>query len=113
MVTARNKFNTLQEICERHSLNVTAHIEAAAAECIPTKLRAKCRVPWESLVVRKNQNKFLKKYLYSIKETKQMPMHRGLRKFESNEPTHTKKMQLEYIQGQINKIRNSVEDRQS
>ena len=31
---------------------VTAHMEAAA-ECIPTKPRAECRVSWESLVVRK------------------------------------------------------------
>ena len=29
---------------------VPVHMEAAA-ECIPTKAKAKCRVPWESLVV--------------------------------------------------------------
>ena len=50
MVTVRNKFNTLPETSERHSPNdkyenfVTAHTEAAA-ECIPSKLRAKCGIP--------------------------------------------------------------------
>ena len=58
MVTVRNKFDTLQEICETHTLNdeyenfITAHIEVAA-ECIPTKPREKSRVQWESLSVRK------------------------------------------------------------
>ena len=57
MITVRNKFDTLQEISERHAPNdeyenfVTAHLEAA--ECIPTKPRVKCKTPWESLVVRK------------------------------------------------------------
>ena len=32
---------------------VNAHIEAAA-ECIPTKIRKKCKVPWEILAVQKN-----------------------------------------------------------
>ena len=34
---------------------VTGHMEAAATECMPTKSRAKCRVPWESQVVRENK----------------------------------------------------------
>ena len=29
--------------------------EAAAAECIPTKLRAMGRVPWKLIAVRKNE----------------------------------------------------------
>ena len=32
----------------------------AAAEFIPTKLRAKCRVPWESLIVEKKRDKLTK-----------------------------------------------------
>ena len=58
MITKRNKFNTLQEISETLTPNdeyenfVKAHIEAAA-ECIPTKLKAKHRVPWETLAIRK------------------------------------------------------------
>ena len=49
-LTLRNKFNTLQEKSETHTLNdeyenfVNAHLEAAA-ECIPTKQTAKSRGP--------------------------------------------------------------------
>ena len=41
----------------------------AAAECIPTKPKAKCRVPKESLVVREKRDNLKTKHLYSIKET--------------------------------------------
>ena len=57
MVTVRNKFDSLQETFERHTPNneyekyVTAHIEAAA-ECIPTKTRAK----WESIATHTKRN---------------------------------------------------------
>ena len=60
-LTVRNKFDTLQEISEANTLNdeyenfVTSHMEAAA-ECILTKPRVKCRVPSESLAVRKKQD---------------------------------------------------------
>ena len=55
MLTLRNKFDALQEISEtppndKYEKFVNAHIEAAA-ECIPTKQRAKRRVPWETLMV--------------------------------------------------------------
>ena len=59
-ITVRNKFNALQEISETLTPNdeyenlVNAHIDAAA-ECIPTKLRAKHRVLWETLEVKKNE----------------------------------------------------------
>ena len=58
MLTVRNEFDILQDISEIHTPNdeyenfVTAHMEAAA-ECIQSKLRAKCGVPWEPLVIRK------------------------------------------------------------
>ena len=45
---------------EKHTPNdeyenfVNAHLEAVA-ECIPTKQRAKPRVPWETLAVRKKR----------------------------------------------------------
>ena len=57
-LTLTNKFDALQEIAEIPTLNdeyenfVNAHLEAAA-ECIPIKQRAKPRVPWETLAVRK------------------------------------------------------------
>ena len=57
-ITLRNKFDGLQEISETVTPNdeyenfVNAHMEAAA-ECIPTKLRAKHRVSLETLAVKK------------------------------------------------------------
>ena len=53
----RNKFETLQEKTETSTPNdeyenfVNAHLEAAA-KYIPTKLKTKYRVPWETLAVR-------------------------------------------------------------
>ena len=54
----RNKFNALKEISKTPSPNdeyknfVNAHLETAI-ECIPTKQRAKPRVPCETLAVSK------------------------------------------------------------
>ena len=53
MLTLNNKFDAFQEISETLTLNdqyenfVSEDIEAAA-ECIPTKLRAKHRIPGET-----------------------------------------------------------------
>ena len=61
MITLRNKFDALQEISEtltpsdKYENFVNACMEAEA-ECIPTKLRAKHRVPWETLAVKKKQD---------------------------------------------------------
>ena len=58
MLTLRNKFDALQRISETPTLNdgyknfVNAHLEAAA-ECIPTKQRAKPRVQGKNLAFRK------------------------------------------------------------
>ena len=57
-ITLRNKFDARQKISETLTPNyeyenfVNAHMEVAA-ECIPTKLRAKHRVPWKTLTVKK------------------------------------------------------------
>ena len=56
-VIMSNKFDTHQDTSERHSSNeeyenfVTTHKEAAF-ECITTKPRAKCRIPWKSIAIR-------------------------------------------------------------
>ena len=56
----RNKFETLQEKNEKSTPNdeyenfVNAHLEAAA-KCIPTKLKTKYRVQWETLAVREKR----------------------------------------------------------
>ena len=68
-ITLRIKFDELQEISEKltpkdeYKNFVNAHMEAAA-ECIPTKLRAKHWVPSETLAVKKNM--MWKPYLYVI-----------------------------------------------
>ena len=67
MVTVRIKFFNLQETSEtptpndKHENFITTDIEAA--ECIPTKPRVKCRVHWESIVVREKQNNMKKAFL--------------------------------------------------
>ena len=61
-ITLRNKFDALQEISETLALNddyknfINAHMEAAA-EYITTKLRAKHRVPWETLILREKRDR--------------------------------------------------------
>ena len=59
-LTRRKKFDPLQEISETPASNdkyknfINAHLEAAS-ECLPTKQRAKPKVTWETLVVRKKR----------------------------------------------------------
>ena len=116
MLTLRNKFDTLQEIPETPTVNdeyenfVNAHLEAAEL-CIPTKQRAKPRVPWETLVVRKKHEDVKIGSLHN----KRIPTNINTQKLKAqNELTNEYlKEQTEYIQNQINKIRESVEDRQS
>ena len=88
-LTLRNKFNALQEISETSTLNdkyanfVNTHIEVAT-ECIPTKQRAKPRVPWETLVVRKKSMQMRKPYPYAIGETQLILTLRNLIKLKLN-----------------------------
>ncbi len=84
MITLTNKFIPLQEIFKSLTLDdeyenfVNAHTEAATAECIPSKLRAKYRVPWKTLTVRKNETR--KQHPYVIKGTQLVPIPRNLRR---------------------------------
>ena len=72
-VTVRNKFESLQETSEIHTPNddyenfLTAYMEAVI-ECVPTKPKAKCRVPWESQEARKQRD-----HLKSILTRKKKP----------------------------------------
>ena len=113
----RNRYKTLQERTEKstpydeYENFVNAHLEAAA-KCIPTKLKTKYRVPWETLAVREK---------HALVKT-------ASKNYRKN-PTNTNALKLktaqyqlagiyikehtEYIQNQIDKIRHSVEDRQS
>ena len=60
-MTLRNKDDALQKISvtlipnDEYENFVNAHMKAAA-ECIPTKLTARHRVPWETLVDKKKRD---------------------------------------------------------
>ena len=116
MLVLRNKFDALQEKTEIRTPNdeyenfVNSHREAAV-KCIPTKLRTKSRVPWETLVVRekhadvKTVSKCNRQNLTNTNALKLKKARNELASIYLKELT-------EYIQHQIDKIRDSVEDRQ-
>ena len=90
---------------------VNAHLEAAA-KCIPTKLKTKYRVPRETLAVR--EKRALVKT--DSKNYRKNPTNTNARKLKTAQYQLAGiyiKEQTEYIQNQIDKIRDSVEDRQS
>ena len=90
---------------------VEAHLEAAS-KCIPTKPRTKYRVPWETLAVR--EKRALVKT--ASKSYRKKPTNTNARKLEKAQYQLAGiclKEETEYIQNQIDKIRDSVEDRQS
>ena len=113
----RNRFETLQEKTEKSTPNdeyenfVNAHLEAAA-KCIPTKLKTKYRVRWETLAVR--EKRALVKT--ASKNYRKNPTNTNAGKLKTAQYQLAGiyiKEQTEYIQNQIDKIRDSVEDRQS
>ena len=115
-LTLRNKFDALQEISETPNPNdeyenfVNAHLEAAT-ECIPTKQRAKPS-PTRDINGKKKRtdvktaSKCNRRNLTNINALK-------LKKTQNELTNVYLKEQTEYIQNQINKIRDSVEDNQS
>ena len=113
----RNRFEALQEKVEKGTPNdeyenfVEAHLEAAA-KCIPTKPRTKYRVPWETLVVRE-KHALVKTASKIYRKNSTNTNARKLEKAQYQLTGIYLKEQAEYIQNQIDKIRDSVEDRQS
>ena len=90
---------------------VNAHLEAAA-KYIPTKLKTKYRVPWETLAAR--EKRALVKT--ASKNYRKNPTNTNALKLKTAQYQLAGiyiKEQTEYIQNQIDKIRDSVEDRQS
>ena len=73
-------------------------MEAAAAECMVTKTRAKCRIPWESLVIKKNLDNMKIAFLLN----KRKPINTNAQKL--------KKAQRELIQTKKNN-KNIFKDR--
>ena len=113
----RNRFETQQGKIEKGTSNdeyenfVEAHIEAAS-KCIPTKPRTKYRVPWETVAVREKRT--LVKT--ASKSYRKNPTNTNARKLEKGQyqlAVIYLKEQTEYIKNQIDKIRDSVEYRQS
>ena len=113
----RNRFETLQEKTEKGTPNdeyenfVNTNVEATA-KCIPTKPRTKYRVPWETLAVREkraHEKTASKTYRKNPTNTNAIK----LKKAQYQLICVYLKEQIEYIQNQIDKIRDSVEDRQS
>ena len=90
---------------------VNAHLEAAA-NCIPTKPGTKYRVPWETLAVREKRADVKtapKSYWKNPINTNPLK----LKKAQNEIAGIYIKEQTEYTRNQIDKIRDSVEDRQS
>ena len=117
VVELRNRFETLKEKTEKGTPNdeyenfVHAHREAAA-KCIPTKPRTKYRVPWETLAMREKRAHVIT----APKSYRKNPTNTNVRKVKTAQYQLAGiyiKGQTEYIQDQIDKIRDSVEERQS
>ena len=82
-----------------------------ASKCIPTKPRTKYRVPWETLAVRE-KCALMKTASKSYRKNPTNTNARILEKAHQLAGIYLKE-ETEYIQNQIHKIRDSVEDRQS
>ena len=117
MIALRNKFDARQEKTETHSPDdeyenfVNAHLEAAA-EYLPTKQRTKSRVPWETLAIREKCSEVKT----ASKCNRKNPTNTNalkLKKTQNELANIYLKEQTEYIQNQIDKIRDTVKDRQS
>ena len=111
----RNRFEALQEKAEKGTPNdeyenfVEAHLEAAS-KYIPTKPRTKYRVPWETQAVRE-KHALVKTASKSYRKNPTNTNARKLEKARYQLAGIYLKEQAEYIQIQIDKIRDSVEDR--
>ena len=96
---------------EEYENFINTHLEEAA-EFIPTKQRTKSRVPWETLAVREKRADMKT----ASKCNRKNPTNTNalkLKKAQNELANIYLKEQTEYIQNQIDKIRDSVEDRQS
>ena len=114
-LTLRNKFDSLQEKTEAHTPNeeyenfVNVHLEVAA-ECIPTKQRTKPRVSWETLAVTEKRSYAKTASKYDRKNPTNTNALK-LKKAQNELANIYLKEQTEYIQNQIDDIRDSVQDR--
>ena len=116
-LTLRNKFDALWAKSETHTSNdkyenfVNSNLEGTA-EWTPTKQRAKTRDPWETLAVKKKGGDVRTASKCNWRNTTNINALR-LKKAQNEFANIYLKEQPEYIQKQINKIEDSVEDKQS
>ena len=102
---------------EKHTSNeeygnfINVHLEAAA-KFIPTKQRTKYRVPWETLAVREKHSD-VKTASECNRKNPTNTNALKLKKVQNEFANIYLKEPIEYIQNPIDKIRDSVEDRQS
>ena len=92
-----------------HFVNARCEV---AAKCIPIKRRTKYRVPWETFEVREKRAQVKT----ASKSYRKNPINTNARRLKTAQYQLAGiylKEQTEYIQNQIDKIRDSVEDRQS
>ena len=107
-LTKRKKVDAQQEKTETHTPNdgnenfINAYLEAAA-ECLPTKQRAKPRVLWETLVVRKKHAEVKTAFKCNRKNPTNTNVLK-LKKAQNELANIYIKEQTEYIQNQIDKI---------
>ena len=95
----------------RRSHTPNAHIETAA-KCMPTKQRAKPRVPWETLAVRKKHADMKTASKYNRRNPTNINALK-LKNAQNELANIYLKEQTEYIQNQIDEIRDLDEDIQS
>ena len=98
-------------LIDKYENFVNAHLEVAA-ECIPTKQRTKPKIPWETLAVGKKRADVKTAFKCDRKNPTNTNALK-LKKAQNELANIYLREQPEYIQNQINKIRDSVEDRQS
>ena len=114
MITLGNKFEALQEISKIFTPNdkyknyVHTHMEAAV-ECITTKLRDKHSPMEDSGNMKKQDN--MKTASLCNRRNSTNAKAQNLKKAQRELNNVYQKEQTEFIQGQMNKIRNSVEDK--
>ena len=110
-------FETLLEKTEKGTPNdeyenfVDAHLEAAA-KCIPIKPKTKYSVPWE-MVADREKRALVKSVSKSYRKKPTITNARKLKKAQYQLAGIYLKERTEYIQNQIDKIRDSVKDKQS
>ena len=116
-ITLRNYFDVLRKISEtlipkdEYENFVNAHMEAEA-ECSLIKQRAKHRVPWKTLAGKKKCDNVKTASLCNKRNQTNANAQKHMKAQIDLSNTYLKE-QTEYTQYQINKIRNTIEDRQS